>query len=144
MTLAFEVQHRVDNVLEHLWTGQAAVLGDVADEDGRDVLALRSEEELRSGLADLTDAAGRGLEFDGEHRLNRVDHRQRRLDACNLFEHAFDAGLRQKIQRSVAHTEAIAAALDLMLRFLPGRVQNGPDLARTVRGRLQKERGLPD
>ena len=39
--LPLEVEHRVDDVLERLRPGEAAVLGDVADEKDRDVLALR-------------------------------------------------------------------------------------------------------
>ena len=35
-----QVQHHVDEVLEHPWAGDAAVLGDVADHHGGDVLGL--------------------------------------------------------------------------------------------------------
>ena len=79
--LAFEVQHRVDDVLERLRSGEAAVLRDVADEDGRDVLSLRGKQKLRGGLAHLPDAAGRRLELDREDGLNRVDDHERRLEA---------------------------------------------------------------
>ena len=75
VALAFEVEHGVDDVLERLGTGEAAVLGDVADEERRDVVALRGEQELRRRFADLADAAGRGLELQREHRLDRVDDR---------------------------------------------------------------------
>ena len=47
MLLPFEVQHRVDDVLERLGAGEIAVLRDVADEEGRDVLALGREQQLR-------------------------------------------------------------------------------------------------
>ena len=73
MPLAFEVQHRVDDVLERLRTGEAAVLRDVADEERRDVLPLRGEQQLRRRLAHLADAAGRRLELQREDRLDRVD-----------------------------------------------------------------------
>ena len=38
--VALEVQHHVDEVLEQPRAGDRAVLGDVADEDGRDAAVL--------------------------------------------------------------------------------------------------------
>ena len=73
MLLALEIQHRVDDVLERLGPGEAAVLGDVADEEGGDVLPLGREQQLRRRLADLADAARRRLELQREHGLDRVD-----------------------------------------------------------------------
>ena len=71
MLLALEVEDRVDDVLERLGPGEAAVLGDVADEERRDVLPLGREQQLRRRLAHLADAARRGLELQREHRLDR-------------------------------------------------------------------------
>ena len=93
MPLAFEVQHRVDDVLERLRPGEIAVLRDVADEHRRNVLSLRREEELRRGFAHLTDAAGRRLELDRKDGLHRVDDDERRLQPRDLFEDALDARL---------------------------------------------------
>ena len=127
MPFAFEVQHRVDDVLERLGTGEAAVLGHVADEKRRDVVTLGGEQKLRRGLAHLADAAGRRLELQREHRLNRVDDEQLRPDAADLFENALDAGLGEQIERRIADAEPIAARLDLMLGFLARRVEHGAD-----------------
>ena len=137
MAFAFEVEHGVDDVLERLRTGDVAVFRDVADEERRDVVALRREQELRRGFAHLADAARRRLELQREHRLHRVDDDQRRLDAADFFENALDAGLGEQIQRRVADAEAIAARLDLVLGFLAGRVEHRPERMREVRGRLQ-------
>ena len=60
--LALEVEDGVHDVLEGLGPGQAAVLGHVADEEGRDPAALGQHEELGRDLAHLADAAGRGRE----------------------------------------------------------------------------------
>ena len=79
MPLALEVEHRVDDVLEHLGPGQRAVLGDVADDERRHVLALGREQQLRRRLAHLGDAARRRLQLGREHGLDRVEHEQRRL-----------------------------------------------------------------
>ena len=110
MALAFEVQHRVDDVLERLRAGEAAVLRDVADEERRDVLALRREQQLRRRFAHLPDAAGRRLELQREHRLNRIDDHQRRLDARDLLEDPLEAGFGEQIQRRVADRRAARRA----------------------------------
>ncbi len=144
MALAFEVQHRVDDVLERLRAGEVAVLRDVADEHRRDVLSFRGEQKLRGRLAHLADAAGRRLELDREDGLDRVDDDERRLQPRDLFEDALDACLGQQVERRGADAKAIAAALDLVLGLFAGCVENRADLAREVRGRLQQQRRLAD
>ena len=144
MPLAFEIEHGVDHVLERLGAGEAAVLRDVADQERRDVVALRGEQELRGRFAHLADAAGRRLELQREHRLDRVDDHQRRLDAADFLEDALDAGLGKQVERRVADAEAIAARLDLVLGFFARGIEHRADRLREVRGRLQQQRGLAD
>ena len=144
VALAFEVEHGVDDVLEGLGTGEAAVLRDVTDEERRDVVPLGGEEKLRRRLADLADAAGRRLELQREHGLHRVDDEQPRPHAADLFEDALDAGLGEQVERRVADAESIAARLDLMLGFFAGGVQHGADVTREVGGGLQQQRRLAD
>jgi hypothetical protein len=144
MPLALERQDGIDDVLEHLRSGEAAVLGDVADEDGGNVLALRGEQELCRRFAHLADAAGRRLELHREHGLHRVDDHERRPQPGDLLEDALDAGLRQQVERRNADAEPVAAALDLMLRLLARGVQHRPDGAREMCRGLQQERRLAD
>src|SRR5256886_15581388 len=60
--LALEVQHRVDDVLERLGTGDAAALGHVAhQEHGRSGL-LGEAHEPRGAVAHLAHVAGRSEE----------------------------------------------------------------------------------
>ena len=72
-----------------------------------------------------------------------IDH-ERGLEARDLFEDALDARLGQQVERRVADAEPLAAALDLVLRFLARRVEHRPDFAREVRGRLEQQRRLAD
>ena len=72
--VALELQHAVDEVLEHPRAGDGAVLRDVADEDGRDAVLLRDAEQPRGRLAHLRDGARRRAELAGVERLHRVDH----------------------------------------------------------------------
>src|SRR5206468_12437106 len=72
-TLALEVEDGVDDVLEDARPRDRALLRDVADEEDRNVLALRELEEPRGALAELRDPAGSGRDLVGVHRLDRVD-----------------------------------------------------------------------
>ena len=61
--LALEVEHRVDDVLERLRAGDAAALGDVADDEHRGAALLREAHQPRGALAHLPDVARRALEI---------------------------------------------------------------------------------
>jgi hypothetical protein len=45
MTFSLEVEHRIDDVLERFGSGEAAILGDVSDQQRRYVLILRHEQQ---------------------------------------------------------------------------------------------------
>ena len=109
--LPFEVEHRVDDVLERLRPGEAAVLRDVADEEGRDVLPLGRKQQLRRRLAHLADAAGRRLELQREDRLDRVDDDERRLEPGDLLEDALEAGLGEDVERRALDCRAARRAI---------------------------------
>ncbi|MFI4925733.1 MAG: ATPase domain-containing protein, partial [Vicinamibacteria bacterium] len=51
MRVAFEIEHRVDDVLEHARTGDRAVLGHVADENDDDAALLGDARQLRRAFA---------------------------------------------------------------------------------------------
>ena len=144
MLLAFEVQDGVDDVLEHLRPGQAAVFRHVADEHRRQVPALRGEQQIGRGLPHLADAAGRRLHLERKDRLNRIDDEQRRLHAIDLLDQPLDARLGQQVERRAADAEALAAQLDLVLRFFARAVEDGADIRRDVRRGLEQQRGLAD
>ena len=83
--VALELEHAVDDVLQYLGAGDAALLVDVADEYGGDI-ALLGELEQRGGtLTYLHDAAGRRLGRVGRDGLYGVDDDEvglRLLDVC--------------------------------------------------------------
>src|SRR5438105_15668462 len=122
VTLAFEIEDGVDDVLERLRPGEVTVLRHVTDEHRGYVLPLRGKQKLRRRFAHLPDAAWRGLKFDREHGLNGVDDHQRRPEARHLLEDPLDAGFRQQVKRRRADTEAVAAALDLVFGLFAGCV----------------------
>ena len=144
MALAFEIQDRVDDVLQRLRAGEIAVLRDVADEHDRHVAALGGEQQMRRDLAHLADAARGGLKPRGKDRLNRIDDDERRLEPLDLFEDALEAGFGEQVQRRPVDRQPLAAQLDLMLGLFARAVENGTDVARHVRGHLQQQRGFSD
>ena len=71
--VAFEIEHRVDHVLDHARAGDLAVLGDVADQHDRGAARLGvADQRLRRG-AHLRDRAGRALGEVGPQRLDGID-----------------------------------------------------------------------
>src|SRR4029077_14912560 len=102
VALAFEIQHRVDDVLERFRSGEAAVLRDVADEEGRDVLSLGGEEQLRRRLAHLANAAGRRLTTQRADPPDLVDEDDRRSNPGDLLENALEARFGEQVQRRLA------------------------------------------
>src|SRR2546425_3469222 len=132
------------SVLERFRPGQAAVFGDVADEEGRNVLALGCKEQLRGRFALLADAAWRRLKLQREDRLNRIDNDERGFDPGNFLEDAFQTRFGEQIERRPADRQALPARLDLVLRFFARAVQHGTDRSGHVRGGLQEQRRLAD
>ena len=62
MRVALEIEHGVDDVLQHARPGERAVLGDVADEDDAGARSLGEARQLRRALAHLRHRAGRRLQ----------------------------------------------------------------------------------
>ena len=85
VAVALEVQHDVDEVLEHPRPGDRAVLGDVADEHGGDVAGLGHPDQRGRDLLDLGDATGHALDA----RRRRWSGRSRRPAAsgrtCSMW-----------------------------------------------------------
>src|SRR5581483_10799293 len=144
VALAFEVENRVDHVLERFRTSEAAVLGDMADEQRRHVLTFGGEQELRRRLTHLSDTARRRLQLQRKNRLHGIDDDERRFDAADFLEDALEAGFGEEIQRRAADREPLAPRLDLVLRFFARAVENRTDGPRHVRRRLQQQRRLAD
>ena len=124
--LALEVEHGVDDVLERLRPGQAAVLGDVADQEDRDAAALGQEQQLRRDLAHLADAArGRG---EAARRTRSAPSRPPaprglRRSTCSRMRSSEVSAIRKR--PPPVDPEPLAAQLDLALGLLAGDVEHG-------------------
>src|SRR5439155_22897182 len=63
VAIALELEHAVDEVLEHARTRDGAVLGHVPDEESRDVRFLGDPEQARRRFPDLRDRARSGADL---------------------------------------------------------------------------------
>ena len=71
---AFEVEHGVHDVFEHLGTRNRALLGDVTDDEKGDSAGLCNAHQPARAFPDLRNASRRGGERLGVHCLNTVDN----------------------------------------------------------------------
>ena len=143
VAVALELEHAVDQVLEHARAGDRAVLGHMADEDGRDPGLLRHAQQPPGRLAHLRDRAGRRADVGRVERLDGVDHahggpllleRRRRPSSSSRLGQDLDLPRAAEPRR---------AQLDLRDGFLAGDEERAPRLThRAQRG--QQQRRLAD
>ena len=107
--VAFEVQHRVDHVLEDARTGDLAFLGHVADQQHRRARVLREPHQSRRRFAHLHGRTRRGFAQLGLHGLDRVDHEHLRARGDRLLDHRLDARLRGQAQARAASSPSRCA-----------------------------------
>ena len=95
LVLALELQHAVDQVLEHARPGQCAVLRHVADEQHGDRARLGQPGDPVGDLSDLAHGAGRPAQLRGVERLHRVDHADLGALGVERGDDRLEIGLRQ-------------------------------------------------
>ena len=139
--VALEVEHGVDDVLEHARPGDRALLRDVADEEQRAVAAFGEARELRRALAHLRHRAGRGLQRFRPERLDGIDHRDAGPRRLQRPEHALELRLGRDANTCGVEPQAPRAQRHLLHRFLTGHIENR--LRERAQG-LQQQRGLAD
>src|SRR5262245_50830374 len=114
LSRAFEIQNRIDNMLERLWSGNGAIFCDVANEENGNMILFRPEQKLGCDFSHLTDTAGRHFKFFAESCLYRIydQHLGRELlRGCkNFLDGHF--GIDVKVAR--LDVQALATHLDLM------------------------------
>ena len=125
MTITFERQHGVDDVLQHPRPGEPAVFGDVADEQRGDVAFLREPHELLRAVADLGDRARRARRLGIVHGLDRVDREHHGLDHRHVREHRGERGLRDDEELGRERPEPVGPHAHLGRRLL-GAHQQAP------------------
>ena len=141
VALTFELQHRVDHVLEDSRSGEATLFGDVTHQDDRHVASLGFHHQLVRASAYLHNAAGSRTEFGIDECLDAVDDDQFGLEFVECSQHVGENGLGQQPQLGSHRTETLGAKPHL-LRALLGRYVQGS--TGPSRERLQQQRALAD
>ena len=142
VAVALELQHAVDEMLEHARAGDGAVLRHVADEEGGDAVLLRDAQQAARRLAHLRDRPGRRADLLRPQRLHRVDHADGGPLALERLADDVELGLGEDLD-VVAAAEARRAQLHLRDRLLAGDEERTA-LARDRAERVQQQRRLAD
>ena len=143
VAVALELEHAVDEVLQHARACDGAVLRHVADEDGCDPAPLRHAEQARRRLPHLRHRAGRRSELARVERLHRVDH----ADVGQLLLERRADGVELRLgedRHVVGAAEPLRAEAHLGHRFLAGDEKRPPAAAGDGAERGEQQRGLAD
>ena len=128
-------------MLEHARAGEAAVFGDVADEDQAGAALLGEAGELRGAFAHLGDRAGRGAVGVGVQRLDGVDDGDARTRGGERAEDGLQTDLGQQLQALGGQLQTLGAQGDLFGGLFAADV-NHLVMRREHRQRLEQQRGL--
>ena len=138
VAVALEVQHDVDEVLEQPRPGDRAVLGDVADEHGRDAALLGHPDQRGRDLADLADVARRPVDLGAGDGLHRVDDQQVGLDRVDVAEDRGQVGLGGQEQVVAQCADAVGPQPHLGGGLLAGDVERASPLGEP-RGHVEQQ-----
>src|SRR5262245_32642911 len=138
-----EIQNSVDQVLERFWSGNGAILRDVADQKDRNMLLLCPKQQLRRNLSDLTDAAWSHFKFFAKSCLYGINDHHLGSKLFSSRENFLDRhfGINMQIRGSTIQT--LSPHLDLLSGFFAGRIKDD-GFAREARRHIQHERRLSD
>ena len=144
-TLALEVEHGVDHVLEHARAGDLTVLGDMADQQQGTAALLGEADQRLGGGAQLGDGARRLLEPVDPHGLDGIDdHQVRRLRAVDRGQHVAGRGRAGQLDGGVSEAEPKGAQPDLVDQFLAADIDDRAALDGQGSCRLQHQGALAD
>ncbi len=143
--IALEIQHRVDHVLEHARAGDAAFLGDVADQHEGEIVGLGGTDQLERAGAHLGHRARRTVDGIEPHRLDRIDDHQRGVPGpLQAGGDVADIDRGSQFDRGVGNTQATGAQADLLDGFLAGDVEHAFAGRGETGCHLEQKRGLAD
>ncbi len=137
---AVEQHGTVDAVLQHLGTGQGAILGHVAHHEDGDVILLGIAGQQGGRFPHLGDGPRRRLHIRHMHHLNGVDDHDLRLLLLGNQADLLDRGLRQHAQLVGGQAETRCPHRHLLQRLLTGDVQGLHPLGQATHGLQQQGR----
>src|SRR5262245_42849531 len=122
LSRAFEIQNRIDDMLERLWSGNGAIFCDVPNEENGNMILFRPEQQLRCDFSHLTDAAGSHFKLFAECCLYRINDQH---FGCELFRRCknfLDGHFGIDMKVASLDVQPLATHLDLMCRLFTGSV----------------------
>ena len=122
--VSLEIKHRVNDVLEHAWTGQGTLLGHMANQDYRDAGLFRQARELRSAFTDLRDRSRCRAQLLGPQRLDRIDYRHLRLRRPQGGQDTFEIDLGEQSELAGFERQASGAHRDLLAGLFAADVKH--------------------
>ena len=143
--MAFEIEHGVDHVLDHLRARDLTILGDMADENERRAALLGVADERRGAAAKLGDGARRGIDAFRPERLHRIDHDEARgIGTPKRGDDIGEIGLGAERDRRLFQPEPLGAHANLRRGLLAGKIDDRRAGIGEARGGLQQQRGFAD
>jgi hypothetical protein len=96
--VALELQHHIDQVLEHPRTCDLSVLGHVSDQDSGDTALLGHCHDGRGDGPHLVHSAWHAVRAGRREGLHRVQHEQAGLDRVEMAEDGGEVGLGGEVE----------------------------------------------
>ena len=115
MAVALKLEHGIDNVFQHLGTGNGTFLGDVAYEYDGGTALLGILEQGGCTLAYLGDGAGRGIDIVAGHGLDGIDNEEFGLHVAQVVENLFQTSFAEQEEVVGTVGYAVGTKLDLAL-----------------------------
>src|SRR5262245_30734470 len=121
---SFEVQNRIDDMLECFRSRKRTIFCDVANQKNGDFVFLTPKQQPRRNLTHLTNAAGCHFELFTKSRLHRVDNYNPRTKIFSRSKYLFDRHLGVNMKTIRAELQALASHFDLLCGFFTGGIQD--------------------
>ncbi len=134
--VALELQHHVDQVLQHARPGDLPVLGDVTHEHGGDSALLGDRHDGGGDRPHLGHATRHAVRARGRERLHRIEHEKAGLHRVEVSHHRGQIGLGRQVEPLVQGADALGAQSHLARGLFATDHQGRPGLARGTGGPL--------
>src|SRR6185369_6369119 len=139
-----EIEHRIDDVLQDLRTGDRAFFRDMSDQKDRNATILPEQEKLVRHFPHLRNRSRSRFDRTRKNCLDRVDDDCPRLQPLNLVDDIFEVRLRKDENVLCFDSEPLATQLDLPLRFFTGDIQHERSPGAESVRHLKQQRALAD
>ena len=124
MTVALELQHGIDYMLEHLRARYAPLLVYMTYQDDGHVAFLGISQQPRGTFANLTHASGGRLDFVAGYGLDGIDYNQTGLRLLDILKNVLKRRLAGYEHVVAEPADTVGAHLELGRAFLAGDIEN--------------------